>query len=294
MDSSNKTVLALGLFLAGLLSAAFAFTAFWFYSGLTIVVMIFGFAAVGLVVVASILGLTQIMDRSAEPVVEELESGLQDDWDDLMSGHFTWAHGETLISIIVGIIFALLILRFHKMDATWFHWLPVWIPAVIVAGFIAWVVSKTEWFNDHHFALPGWIYLIPLTGILISTLLGINNFEDVKLINPTVPASANSVGYNNYYPYHSYYFFNSSNYSSGGGSSVHMPACSGKSCEGEGILILIIVLIVVTIMLIVGSAFIPHFWFFAGVVFLTFLLLINIQKLLVRPYNRRKSQSYYP
>ena len=279
----KKAPFAIGLIVFGAILGSLGVVTSWFDNQQMPVVYIFLGVGISMVILGSILGLTQFLDHIAKPVVEEIADDVADDVEDIKAGRITWVLIQCILTMVAAIVFVLLVLRYHKLEATW-SWMPVWVPAVIVVGILSWIVSRTDWFNDHSFETPWWVFVIPLAGLVISTFLGINRTENLHLLD---------FNYQNTEGYNSYVFSN--NYFLGGGSQswvpdINMPSCSGKSCEGEALIILLIALVVLTIVLIVGSAFIPNFWLLAGTVFLVVMIIIATQRLLVRPYRGRRYQ----
>lgn len=235
----------------------------------------------GIVVTASVVGITQLLDRTIKPVMDEFAHGFQDDIDALRNGRVTWAVWQAILTFIAGTAFIILVLRFHKMEATWFG-IPVWIPSVLVSGIMSYVVSRTSWFNDSHFETPAWVYIVAISGFAVAMILGISQTEDVRLLN--LGYSTENGGYN-------YYQFNTYNYygdSRGYSESVDfdLPECEGDECTGMGYVICGIAFVVFVLLLIIGSAFIPSFWLFSGMIFVGMMVLIAMNSLMYRPYRR--------
>jgi hypothetical protein len=227
---------------------------------------------------------TGALSKVVEPVVSDLEEDLEDDIEALRQGEITPTWWMVIISFTVLLVFSFLTLKYGKLSATWGD-IPVWIIGFVVSGLIAFGVTRTELFQEQYERLPFWIYLIPLLGIILSTSLGIGFMESQRVER----TERTSGGYYSTYYYYPHYF---SSYSSDGSSSsvdFEMPKCSGKNC-GSGYLVL--GLIILTVILVVGSAFIEHFWLFSGILFGTLLLLITIRELRVRERRWRRSQSF--
>lgn len=229
------------------------------------------FITVSLVIAGSVIAFSQLLDGIVVPVAENLAEDVQDDVKDLAELRPTTTIIICALTSLIAMVFALLVFRFHKLESSW-GLFPVGIATIIICGLIAFTVIRTDWFQDKFFRTPFWVYLIPMIGIVVSTYLGVLRTEDVGRLNFT----NSSNGYT--YVYQPRYFWQGGT-SGGESSNIDVPECSGKNC---GYVYLVIFLIVLTIVLIVGSAFIPHFWLLAGGIFLTIMVLISIHELRVR------------
>ncbi len=248
-------------------------------SGLYLIMLV---AAVGCVLVGSILIFTRILDQFARPIVEEMSEDVKDDIEDIKQKRITPAQIMVVFTAILSLIFMAYVLKLHKFEATW-GGMPVVIPTLIVLAIGIPVVTHTRWFRNQSLKTPFGIFLIPVIGMTISMLLGINNVEDVRnlswsineaaVYNQPVQAGVNFIGFT--------------------GDALSLPSCNDDAC---GVIMLVIALVVITLVLVVGSAYIPHFWVLSGFVFLTILALITIHELRFRPSIARlfgrKARSY--
>jgi hypothetical protein len=59
---------------------------------------------------------------------------------------------------------------------------------------------------------------------------------------------------------------------------------SSSSCDDDACvaIVLIVALVVITLVMVIGSAFIPHFWVLSGMVFLAILTIITIHEIRIR------------
>jgi hypothetical protein len=62
------------------------------------------------------------------------------------------------------------------------------------------------------------------------------------------------------------------------GLHLGVPSCDGDEC----LIFLVIALVILTFILVIGSAFIPHFWLFSGSILLGIMVLMAIHDLRVR------------
>jgi len=238
------------------------------------------FICVTLVVMSSVIAFSQLLDGLVVPIAENLATDVEDDIKDLAELRPTTTIMICAITSLIAMVFALLVFRFHKLEAHW-GWFPVGIATIAICATITFMIVRTDWFQDKSFRTPFWVYLIPMIGIVVSTYLGIIRTEDVGRLNFAQPSD----GYT--FAYQPNYFWQGS--SDGGEStSFEVPECSGKNC---GYVYLVIFLVVLTIVLIIGSAFIPHFWLLAGGIFITIMVIISIHELRVREYQPRFGRS---
>jgi len=63
------------------------------------------------------------------------------------------------------------------------------------------------------------------------------------------------------------------------GLQLELPSCDDDIC---GVVVLVIALVVLTLILVIGSAYIPHFWLFSGTILLGIMALIVIHDLRIR------------
>ena len=226
--------------------------------------------AVGCVLVGSILIFTRILDHYARPIVEEISEDVKDDFEDIKKRRFTGAQAMVVVTAILSFIFLLYVLKLHKFEAAW-GGISVVIPTMIVLAIGIPVVTRTMWFRDQGLQTPFGIFLIPVIGMILSMLLGINNAEDIR--NLSWSTTTEAAAFNQFIP-------SGGNFLSFTGDAVSIPDCNDDVC---GAIMLVIALIVITFVLVAGSAYIPHFWFLSGFVLLTIMALITIHEIRFRP-----------
>lgn len=277
----KKTIFTIALVLLGAYIGSMGLASVLFENPTTLSWILFVFGG-GIVIAGTIIGVTDLLDQTVKPVVDELSHGFQDDLDAFREGRLTWAVWQFILTCAAGIVFAMLVLRYHKMESTWFG-IPIWIPSLLVAGVMAFIVSRTDWFSDAHFETPAWVFVVAISGFAIAMFLGIARTEDTRLLDMAYQPGN---GQYNYYQFNNYYF---SGDSGGQSSSVDfdMPECKGKSCEGYAYLICGVLFVVTVLILIIGSAFIPSFWLFSGTIFVGMMILITMNSLMYRPYQHR-------
>jgi len=276
MKSIGQTVFKrkyLGYFLIGLGGIVGALIVLMFFisreQGLILPLLLI--SAIGCVVVGSILSFTQYLDHIIQPIVEEIDEDIKDDIADIKARRITNAQVMFVLTGILALVFLYFFLKLHKIEAAW-GGIPVYIPAFILAGIGTMIVVNTRWFHNQQLRTPLRIFLIPLLGILISMWLGIQT-ENPRNLSFDVQ---NQVVYNEFTPLA--FDFIRVPFSVGG--SVGSLDCDGDACL---IAVLVIALIVITLLMVIGSAFIPHFWLLSCLVLLTILMIITIHEIRLRP-----------
>jgi hypothetical protein len=233
--------------------------------------LVLAFASVA---IGSILAFSQWLNRLVKPVVDKFREDIEDDIQDIKQRHITPTQLMVVAFGLLSLVFAYLVLRFHKFEATWGQ-IPVVVPTILVIVIGTWIVVRTEWFQDKIHRTPVNVFLIPVAGILLSMFLGISFTEDVRHLRSAQKATE----YNTYQPpaLSWIYIFEDASYLFDSG--IPLPDCSDEGCAA---VFLLIALVVITLVLVLGSAFIPHFWLFSGCIFEAIIAIIVIHEIRVR------------
>lgn len=270
---AKKVRFAVILILAGGFTGALAIFFGFFTPSLTGRLIAFTTASLAIlaVIIGSVTAFTTLLDRFALPVAEELDELLGDDLEDLRQRRFTTTHAMLLLTVLCSLAFLGLVAWFDKFNARW-GVVPVFIPALLLTLPMAYYLTTTSWFRNQTFRTPFWVYLIPVGGLLLSTLLGITTTESAwqaDRMGMPIPDSVNSQSY----------------YYDQGFELPGLDILEGFDCDGDGceFFFLLVLLIIVTLILVVGSASIVHFWVFAGLIYLALLIVITVHELSVIP-----------
>ncbi len=222
----------------------------------------------------------------------QVPEDLEDDVDALMNGRPNWPTFSVLLTITAMFVFTWQLISRNKLTADWYGF-NVFLVSILVAGLVVWLTSRTPWFQDKSFETPWWVFVIPLGAIVIATSLGLYYTEPIEFGGDTpaqIAQRGQEYNYDQTRAGRSSSWININTYrgSSSSGSSDFDFDCDGKGCAYA---ILLVLLIVVVLMLIIGSAMIPHFWVFAGILFLAFMFMIAVHNLRYNPsfYRRRYS-----
>lgn len=242
--------------------------------------------AVGCVVAGSVVAFTQVLDRYAQPLVDEIGSVIQDDLEDIKARRFTTAQLMVVVTVVLSLVFLFFVFRLQKLAATW-DGFPVAVPTVVLVGLVTWIVTRSAWFKNQKLATARRIFFVPVIGLILSMLLGIPLMEETQLADWDV-ATGGQVS-----PMKA---SEGNGFTVDGGmdmdfSIFDLMECDDEACE---VLFLVIGLIVLTLVMVIGSAFIPHFWFLSGSVLLTVLLLMTVHEIRLRPTAEKKEAEESP
>lgn len=276
MKSISQTVFKrkyLGYFLIGLggIIGALVVLTFFISRDQGLILPLLLISAMGCVVVGSILSFTRYLDHIIQPIVEEINEDIKDDIEEIKAKRITKAQVMFVMTGILALFFLYFFLKLHKIEAAW-GGIPVYIPAFIVAGIGTMIIVNTRWFHNQQLRTPLRIFLIPLIGIVLSMWLGIQTENPGNLSFDV----QNQVVYNEFTPL----AFDFIRVPLSAGSSVGSFDCDEDFCL---IVVLVIALIVITLLMVIGSAFIPHFWILSCLVLLTILMIITIHEIRLRP-----------
>lgn len=240
--------------------------------------LVMNLMAAGMVVIGTIFTLTRILDHFAQPLVEDIEGDIRDDLEDLKARRFTPPMQMLAATGLLAAGFIFLVLRLRKLAATW-DGFPVVIPTLILIAVVTWVVTRSNWFKNQKMTTPRRIFLIPAAGLILSVLLGTGLTETFTPAGWNAAEGTRTTQIDTGEPVDFSLDIDS--------SFFELPECDDDACEA---LFLVIALVVLTLILVLGSAFIPHFWFLAGSVLLTILLLITLHEIRLRPAKKVKEK----
>ncbi len=236
---------------------------------LPLLVLAFASVAIG-----SILAFSQGLDRLVKPVVDEFREDIEDDIQDIKKRRLTTTQLMVVTFGVLSFVFTYLVNRFHKFEAMWGQ-IPVVVPTILVIVIGTWIVVRTEWFQDKINRTPVSVFLIPVAGILLSMILGVGFTEDIQHLRRAQKATEHTT----YQPSELsliYILDDGFNLFESGAS---LPSCTDEECAA---VYLLIALVIITLVLVVGSAFIPHFWLFSGCIFEAIIAIIVIHEIRVR------------
>lgn len=177
--------------------------------------------------------------------------------------------------------------HWHKL-ASDSHWwgVPIWIIAAAVFGLTLVVGYILPTFSDPQEETPTWFVIGLVAGILLCTFLGVYFTEPLERGGESrqemaqaqaTPRPAYDYGRSRSGGW-VFLHFGSSGSSSGSSSSSGGSSSSGSSSskDAEGICFLFVLLAIV--LLIVGSAFIPHLWVVAVAFFAAIAILLAVRE----------------
>jgi hypothetical protein len=275
---TKKFIFAVILITLGIISALLIVFSYGTSGGNVGVLLAFLFASILLIIVGSILAFSRLLDRTVTPLVDEINSDIADDLRDLKEHRLTNTHWMVLVTALVVILFSYFVFRFHKVEATW-GGIPVVIPTFLAMLALGWFIPRTSWFRLSQDRTPMWIFFIPTIGLVISLWLGLAQTENMSVLStsPTKTVSYNTVQTTGF-------FLNTVGNAGELGFLDGLSDCDGDVC---GVILLVVLLVILTFVLVLGSAYIPHFWILSGSILLGIMLLIAIHDLRLRPHQKR-------
>ena len=267
---AKKTILSIGLIVLGVSTGLLVTLAYSMSGGKISIALPFLAAAIICISVGSLLVFSRLLDRLVNPLLDELQQDIADDIQDIKQRRFTPTAWMILITSVGVLIFSFFVFRLHKLEAMWGA-IPVAIPTLVAMAALAWFIPRTRWFRDFGQTTPVGIFIVPTVGLIFTLLVGITRTENLTVLQATrqevieynaPPAISlqQAVGIGEL------------------GLYLNIPSCDGEEC----LVFLVIALVVLTFILVIGSAFIPHFWLFSGSILLGIMVLIAIHDLRVR------------
>lgn len=269
---SKKTILSILLVCLGVSTGLLVIFAYSLSGGKVAITLPLLAAAIACIVTGSILGFSRLLDRLANPVLDEIHKDLEDDIQDLKQRRLTNAIWMVIMIGIAALAFFFFVLRFHKLEAKWGP-VPVALPTLIALVALAWFIPRTHWFQSSGVYTPMWVFLIPATGFILTLVIGLLKTENLSIISTS---RQEPIEYNTYQ--YTGFFFQEAADVGEWGLRLDLFSCDGDEC---GIL-LVIALVILTCILVIGSALIPHFWMFSGSILLGIMALIAIHDLRIR------------
>lgn len=268
---TKKTIFALTLVFLGVSTGSLVILTYSLTGGKFIITLPFLVIAIVCIITGTIVGFTRILDNYVNPVLDEVQQDLEDEIQDLKQGSVKTTVWMGILVLISTLTFAFFVLRLHKFEAMWWK-IPVTIPAMIGVILLAWFINRTYWYQNPNTYTPIWVFLIPTIGFILAMWIGLTRTENLRGIR------ASRLGAIEYNVVRATDFVIWDTLSFVEGADADILDCEGEAC---GVL-LVIALIVLTFVLVIGSAFIPHFWMLSGSILLSIMLLITIRDLRIR------------
>jgi hypothetical protein len=269
---SKKVVFSIFLILAGVIAGLLILFSYGRSGGNTALTLGFLSVAIFFIITGTVLIFSQLLDRTINPLVDEIQKDIEDDIQDLKERRFTNTHAMIIIIGAAVMLFSFFVFRFHKVEAMWGP-IPVVIPTFMCMAALAWFLPRTTWFRDWSDYTPMWIFLIPTCGFILSVWLGLARTENIEVLRAS---STQPVSYNTN-P-------NLGNIFLATGDATDFGFSGLSDCDDDvcGAILLVIGLVILTLVLVIGSAYIPHFWLLSGSILVGIMLLIAIHDLRIR------------
>jgi hypothetical protein len=169
------------------------------------------------------------------------------------------------MTALASVLFCYLLLAYRKLGATWAG-VPVLVFAAAAVPLTIVIMAGSTWFRVRRVRTPARAFLIPLAGIVIATGLGIYRTEPLEPGGSTAYQRSAAGGERT---------SSADSYWATRGFFHILDLDLGAMMSSA--------LLIVAVVLILGATAIPHFWVFAGFVFLTCMGMIALRELRVRP-----------
>ncbi|MFN2135265.1 MAG: hypothetical protein ACK2UK_04880 [Candidatus Promineifilaceae bacterium] len=262
--------LGIGLIIFSLLAAA---AAGLFHLGTDGYVPIASFAwpALGVLIGMTLTFFKVIQSRLAiEDEIEQFPRLIADDLEQLGRRELHPTHWYVFTTVIAVLIESILLIRFHKIEASWGP-INVMVAAAVVFSAATAYTVRSRLFQQRHSRMSSHFFVLPAIGWLICIGIGITFAEPREYGGVSALERSNNgqeqalvaAGRSR-----------AANYALDVGSDITFDL----DCDSEGCLILF--LFVIVLVCILASAFIPHFWVVATILLLTLMGVFSLRELL--------------
>jgi MFS family permease len=238
--------------------------------------VIFILALVLLTITSTVLIPGLLLPNITSPHPEFLTDDLEDEWTEMRQRTVSRPHFLLLGASIAALTYVWCVFYFGKpMNAFWFGWMPVGVAAIGLSLLLFAFARRTDWYNNRFYRTPTWVMLVAFAGFASALFLGIFMTEQVPPAQNDQSLTAERgvdygyVGTRAYYITRQYLNF-------GPMPQITFPDCDDEACA---YLFLAILFILLTVILVAGSALIPHMWVLSCLVLLTLIALLALHEI---------------
>jgi hypothetical protein len=263
----KKRYLGYFLIVGGTIIGGLATLLFFSTRGERVLLSITLVAAVLAVLIGSIILFTKILNQQVQKVIDDFDADVGEEIEDFLAGRRTNVQTMFIVSVLTALAFLFFVLKLHKLDATW-GGLSVVLCGLVLSIIVAVIFMNTDWFKDQQLPTPLGAFFIPVVAIVLSMLLGLQT-EDLRNLGFDL---------NEQVAFNTYQTTGFELFDVGGLPDISFD-CNDDGCL---VLMLIIALIVIALVLVAGSAAIPHFWVVSVMILLTIMLIITIHEFRTR------------
>jgi hypothetical protein len=233
-------------------------------------------ALVLLTITSTVLIPGVLLPNITSPHPEFLTDDLEDEWTELRQRTVSRPHVLLLGGMISALTYLWSVFYFGKpANAFWFGWMPVGLAAIGLSLVMFAFVRRTGWYNNRFYRTPTWVMLVAFAGFASALFLGIFMTEQVAPTQNDQSLTAKNevdygyVGTRAYSTTRQYLNF-------GPAPEITFPDCDGDACAYVFLAMLFILL---TLILVAGSALIPHMWVLSCLVLLTLIALLALHEI---------------
>ena len=238
--------------------------------------VIFILALVLLTITSTVLIPGLLLPNSTSPHPEFLTDDLEDEWAELRQRTVSRPHILLLGGLISALTYVWCVFYYGKpTNAFWFGWMPVGVAAISLSLVLFAFVRRTDWYNNRFYRTPTWVMLIAFAGFALALFLGIFMTEQAPPAGNDQSLTAERgvdygyVGTRAYYITRQYLNF-------GPTPEIAFPDCDDEACA---YIFLAMLFILLTVILVAGSALIPHMWVLSCLVLLTLIVLLALHEI---------------
>ena len=238
--------------------------------------VIFILALVLLTITSTVLIPGLLLPNSTSPHPEFLSDDLEDEWTELRQRTVSRPHILLLGGLISALTYLWCVFYYGKpTNAFWFGWMPVGVAAIGLSLVLFAFVRRTDWYNNRFYRTPTWVMLIAFAGFALALFLGIFMTEQAPPAGNDQSLTAEG-GVDYGYVGTRAYYITRQYLNIGPTPQITFPDCDDEACA---YLFLAILFILLTVILVAGSALIPHMWVLSCLVLLTLITLLALHEI---------------
>jgi MFS family permease len=233
-------------------------------------------ALVLLTITSTVLIPGLLLPNITSPHPEFLTDDLEDEWTEMRQRTVSRPHILLLGGVISALAYLWCVFYYGKpANAYWFGWVPVGVAAIGLSLLLFAFARRTDWYNNRFYRTPTWVMLVAFAGFALALFFGIFMTEQVAPAqNDQSLAVANDVDYG--YVGTRAYYITRQYLNFGPTPQITFPDCDDEACA---YLFLAILFILLTVILVAGSALIPHMWVLSCLVLLTLIALLALHEI---------------
>jgi hypothetical protein len=233
-------------------------------------------ALVVLTITSTVLIPGLLLPNITSPHPEFLTDDLEDEWTEMRQWTVSRPHILLLGGVISALTYLWCLFYYGKpANAFWFGWVPVGVAAIALSLVLFAFARRTGWYNNRYYRTPTWVMLVAFAGFASALFLGIFMTEQAPPAqNEQSLTAENDVDYG--YVGTRAYYITRQYLNIGPTPEITFPDCDDEACA---YIFLAMLFILLTVILVAGSALIPHMWVLSCLVLLTLIALLALHEI---------------